>query len=357
MVRRDERELDLSEMRDLSERVVGYKAGEFVSLMIHLGDRLGLYGKMANAGPITADQLARWTGLNERWVLEWLRGQAAAQLLAYRGKDRFELTPVAEAVLAEHKSPFYCAGFFPTPTPPDVVNRLVDGFQTGVGMSWQDHGPEVSRMLDRITRPQHRLMPYVLATLPEVEQRLHEGVSVLEVGCRAGGALSILAPKYPKSTFHGYDASPQLVEQAEAAARKEGLSNVTYHLASGQDVPPGPRFDLVLTVDSMHDVPQPADVIRAIRLAIKPDGTWIIKDMRTSSHFEENLESPFSAMFYAFSVLYSLSASLSEPGGSGLGTMGFTSELARELTAAAGFTRFRKLDFDDGFNHFYEVRP
>ncbi len=53
-----------------------------------------------------------------------------------------------------------------------------------------------------------------------------------------------------------------------------------------------------------------------------------------------------------------MSSSLSEPGGSGLGTMGFTPELAREMTRTGGFTRFSKLDFDaDPMNFFYEVRP
>ena len=55
-------------------RVWGYKQGEVVSLMIHLGDRLGLYRAMTGPGPMTAADLAAATGLQERWLLEWLRG-------------------------------------------------------------------------------------------------------------------------------------------------------------------------------------------------------------------------------------------------------------------------------------------
>ena len=54
-------------------RVWGYKQGEVVSLMIHLGDRLGLYRAMTGIGPMTAADLAAATGLHERWLLEWLR--------------------------------------------------------------------------------------------------------------------------------------------------------------------------------------------------------------------------------------------------------------------------------------------
>ncbi len=350
--------LNPAELQSLVQTVVGYKAGELVALMIHLGDRLGLYRRMAKAGPITADQLARWTGLHERWVLEWLRGQSAARLLAYRGDDRFELTPEGEAVLVDDGSPVFSVGMFVPPTPPDVVNRIVDAFQTGVGMTFNDHGEDLTHMTERMTGPAHRMLPALFATLPSVEEKLRFGAAVLDVGCGAGVALSTLARAYPKSTFHGYDPSELAIGRAEAAAKKEGLSNVTYHLAGGEGVPPGPRFDLVLTLDCMHDVPRPAEVMRAIRLSIRPDGCWIIKDIRTSHRLEENLENPLSSLFYGFSILYCMSSSLSEPGGSGLGTMGFTPKLAQEMTRAAGFTQFRKLDFDeDPMNYFYEVRP
>ena len=45
-------------------RVWGYKQGEVVSLMIHLGDRLGIYRALDGAGPVTAEALATRTGLH-----------------------------------------------------------------------------------------------------------------------------------------------------------------------------------------------------------------------------------------------------------------------------------------------------
>src|SRR3954467_3030904 len=80
-----------------------YKEGEVVSLMAHLGDRLGLYRSMAGAGPMTVGDLAATTGFHERWLLEWLRGQAAAGLLETGDGERFELSDVAAAVLADEQ--------------------------------------------------------------------------------------------------------------------------------------------------------------------------------------------------------------------------------------------------------------
>src|SRR6188472_3696231 len=78
-----------------------YREGELVALMIHLGDRLGLYRAMVGTGPVTAADLAGRTGLHERWLQEWLRGQAAADLLASTDGERFELTAEGVEVLAD----------------------------------------------------------------------------------------------------------------------------------------------------------------------------------------------------------------------------------------------------------------
>ena len=70
--------LDPDEVARFAFRVWGYKQGEMVSLLVHLGDRLGLYRALEGAGPVTAEDLAQKTGLHLRWLREWLRGNAAA---------------------------------------------------------------------------------------------------------------------------------------------------------------------------------------------------------------------------------------------------------------------------------------
>jgi hypothetical protein len=74
--------------------------------------------------------------------------------------------------------------------------------------------------------------------------------------------------------------------------------------------------------------------------------------------FEENLEkNPMTALMYAFSVMGCMSSAMSEPNGAGLGTLGFNESVAREMTAAAGFTKFQRIEFDNPMNAYYELRP
>ncbi len=60
----------LEELQEFVKRAMAYKQGEVVSLMMHIGDRLGLYEAMAGLGPLSAAELAESTGLHERWLLE-----------------------------------------------------------------------------------------------------------------------------------------------------------------------------------------------------------------------------------------------------------------------------------------------
>ena len=64
-----------------------------------------------------------------------------------------------------------------------------------------------------------------------------------------------------------------------------------------------------------------------------------------------------AALMYGTSVLTCMSSALSEPGGAGLGTLGFHEPLARRMTSEAGFTRFEPLDLGHPINAFYVVRP
>jgi 2-polyprenyl-3-methyl-5-hydroxy-6-metoxy-1,4-benzoquinol methylase len=354
--------IDPDKLEATIEQVFGYLGGAVISAMIHLGDRLGLYRALAAAdGALTSPELAAKTGLHERWVREWLRGQAAAHLVDYRGDDRFALSPEAVMVLADERSPAFAAGgFCGLPQQLAVVDRLPECFRTGRGLPYDAFGLEGNRGVERMFAPWFRtmLVPVALPALDGVVAKLTAGAKVADVGCGAGVALIEMAKAYPRSEFHGYEISRYALERAATNLAESGLDNVTFHDASRDPLPHDARLDLVTTFDCLHDMAHPATVIAAIRQALKPDGTWLIADIKSAPTFEGNLENnPMAGMMYGFSVLSCMSSALSEPDGAGLGTLGFTEDMARAMTRAAGFTRFRTHDFENPMNAYYEVRP
>ena len=96
----EQKEFDQKSIGKYTMATWGYKQGEMVSLMIHLGHRLGLYKAMDGAGEVTSADLASITGLHERWLREWLRSQAAAHLLESVDGEVFLLEPEAAFVRA-----------------------------------------------------------------------------------------------------------------------------------------------------------------------------------------------------------------------------------------------------------------
>jgi hypothetical protein len=92
--------------------VFGSLGGAMTSALIYLGDRLGLYKAVHALGAANSQELARDTGLHERWLREWLYQQGAAGILAYQGEGRFALSAEGHAVLVDENHPAYGAGFF-----------------------------------------------------------------------------------------------------------------------------------------------------------------------------------------------------------------------------------------------------
>jgi 2-polyprenyl-3-methyl-5-hydroxy-6-metoxy-1,4-benzoquinol methylase len=355
-----ERALDPDELKRFSFNVWNFKQGEIVSLMIQIGDRLGLYRALDGAGPVTAAELAAKTGLKERWLLEWLRGQAGARLLNYHDPDRFELTGVGAAVLADEEGSLaFAAGAFSGQTAPETVDKLIDAFRTGIGLSYQELGPNAAHRTERMLGPWTRrtLVKQIVPALDGVATKLERGATVADVGCGGGIALMALASAYPNSTFHGYDPSAHAIERCQQKIAELGLANVEMFVAGGESLPTTGTYDFLITFDCIHDMTRPAEVIASIRRSLKDDGTWLIKDIRSQPSFKDNLRNPMLAMFYGFSVSACMSSALSEPGGAGLGTLGFNPAVAEEMVRKAGFSRFHMHDFEDPSNLYYEVRP
>ncbi|MEO8604415.1 MAG: class I SAM-dependent methyltransferase [bacterium] len=350
-----------SQLGEFIKRVFDQVSGLVVSGMIYLGHSLGLYKALDGAGALSSEGLAAKTGLNERWLREWLQGQAAAGLLEYDGHGGFSLSSIGSLVLANENSPAFSAGMFiGLPAQLSVLDQLRESFRTGIGLPYDAFGCDGARGVDGGFAPWFRtmLVPIALSQLDGVAAKLAAGALAADVGCGAGTAVLEMAKAFPASQFHGYDISAHALTLAEEARRAAGVDNAHFHDPRRAPLPEDARFDFVTAFDCLHDMTHPQAMMHTVHRALKPDGTWLIGDINAKPSFEENLAgNPMAAMMYGFSVLSCMSSSLSEPGGAGLGTLGFSEPLAREMIAAAGFTRFTRHDFGNPVNAYYEVRP
>ncbi len=338
----------------------GYLAGAIVAGTIWVGDELGLYRTMAGAGKLTSADLAAKTGLSERWVREWLQGQAAAQLIDY-ADGKFELSPEAALVLADEENPASAIGGFGSfPDQMNELKKVPQGFRTGLGFTYDDGGEAVAVGVERMFAPWHKTMltTTALPALDGVVAKLEAGGKVADVGCGAGIADIAVATAFPQAQVHGFDTSKIALARAGQNAAAARVRNVEFHNPdTGDGLPPEPTFDLVMCLDCLHDMARPDLVAQAIRKSIKPDGTWFIVDIECGT-FEENLQNPLAGMMYGFSLLTCMSSSASTPDGLALGTVGLPEPKMRELVLNAGFSSFERVPgLEHPFNAYYVARP
>lgn len=353
--------VDPDQLKRFSYHVFTKLEGAVTAGMIHLGDRLGLYSAMAAADrPLTSAELAGTTELDERWVREWLHNQAAAQLVTYDG-ERFGLTPEGVALLADEHHPAYGMGMFHRlPQTMESLERLPESFRSGLGHNYDSHGPEGAVGIERSFGPWNNtfFVPLVLPAMDDVVAKLEAGAAVADVGCGTGRAIILMAEAFPASRFEGYDISQHALDMAADRLARSGVTNAAFHDARERGLPQDGSLDLVTTMDCIHDMTHPAEMIADIRASLRDDGTWLLVDIKARDTPAENIEKhPLGALMYGMSVMSCMSSALSEPGGAGLGTLGLPESKARELATAAGFTRFRKLPIDHAANSFFEIRP
>lgn len=353
----DKPQIDWNKARDFLGSFTKDLGAAMLGAMSYIGDRLGLFKVLADAGWVTSQELADRAKLNERYVREWLGAVTSAGYVEYDPKTkRYMLPPEHALVVARDDSPFFMGGFMQMVIPNvTMAPRLLDAFRTGKGVPQLEYPPETFEAMERASAGmyRHQLVRKWLPTMPQVVEALTAGASAADVGCGSGRAVIALAKAFPKSRVFGFDVHSGSVERARANAQAEGVTDrVTFEVRDGTALPER-AFDFMSTFDVVHDSVDPVALLKSIGKALKPGGTYLMTEVNVSPNLEDNI-GPLGKMMYSTSTLYCMTVSLAH-GGAGIGAcMG--EPKARELAQEAGFTHFRRLPIQDMFSALYEIQ-
>jgi SAM-dependent methyltransferase len=352
-------EFDSAKVEAFVGKVLGDASATMSTMLAVLGDRLGLFKDLHTSGPATSAELAARAGIQERYAREWLGGMASAGYLTFDAEQgRFQLPAEHAPALAEEAGPYFFGGLYQmVPAMVATLDTLAEAFRAGGGVPYSAYGPDFWDGMDRFTNCwfENLLLQQWIPALPDVARKLDSGARVADVGCGRGRALIKLAQAYPASQFVGYDIYPPTVERASALADAAGVGDrVRFEALDGARGLPE-RFDVITTFDVIHDAPDPAGLLRAIREALADDGIYVCLDINCSDRLEENA-GPLGSFFHGISVMYCMTTSLAQ-NGAGLGTLGFHERKVRELGTEAGFRSIRRLSLENPFNSVYEIRP
>lgn len=234
--------------------------------------------------------------------------------------------------------------------------QLAGAFRTGAGVGWHEHHEDVFVGCDAFYRPGYvaNLVPSWIPALDGVDAKLTAGARVADLGCGLGSSSVLLAEAYPNSTIVGSDYHTESIDLARKKAAEAGVSDrVSFEVATARSFT-GSNYDLVTTFDALHDMGDPVGAARRVRESLAPDGTWLLVEPFAGDNVEENLN-PVGRLYYAGSLFLCVPNGLSQAGGYALGRQAGESAI-RQVTAEAGFTRFRRAA-QTPFNLVYEVRP
>jgi ubiquinone/menaquinone biosynthesis C-methylase UbiE len=329
-----------------------------LSLMVSIGYRTGLFDALAELPAATLQEITKHTGLNERYVKEWLGAMVSGGIVSYTADARkYRLPESHAALLTRSASPDNMAVFAQyIGLLGQVEDKVIDCFHQGGGVGYE-HFPRFHEVMadDSGQTVLAALDEHILPLIGQLIPALEKGIRVLDIGCGRGRALLHLASHFPASEFVGYELSEEALSYAREQAMKQGLSNIRFverNLTDFEDSAESEAFDLITAFDAIHDQAAPQSVLNGIYRTLKPGGTFLMQDIRASSHLEKNLDHPIAPLLYTLSTMHCMTVSLAH-GGAGLGTM-WGEELALEMLQEAGFDHVDVNQFEHDFqNNFY----
>ncbi|HEY2949634.1 MAG TPA: class I SAM-dependent methyltransferase [Micromonosporaceae bacterium] len=358
-----------TERRDaLADSIFKATIGTLELMHVYLGDRLGLYTKLAQADSVTSAELAKLAGITERYAREWLEQQAVASVLDVVEQTgdartrRYRLPAGAAEVLCDPESLYLLAPLAPLAlSVARTLPQVVDAFRSGGGVPYEAYGADLRDGIARLNRPMfvHQLATEWIPTLPDIESRLRRTdrtALVADLGCGTGWSTIALARAYPTARVDGIDVDDASVTAARRNAAEAGVSErVSFARRDATDPGVDRRYDLVTLFETLHDMAHPVESLRAARAMLAPEGAVLVGDERVAERFTapgDDLE----RFNYGWSAPHCLAAALVEPDAVGTGTVIRPATVWR-YALEAGFSHVTILPIEHDFWRFYRLDP
>jgi ubiquinone/menaquinone biosynthesis C-methylase UbiE len=335
---------------------------------VYLGDRLGLYGALAERGPARPSDLASAAGINERYAREWLEQQAVTGILEVddptkaEGERRYSLPAAHAEALIDLDSMFSISPLgraFVAAI--QALPRIMDAFRTGNGVPWSAYGPDMIESQGDFNRAWvlNLLGSQYLPSIPDVHARLQADppARVADVACGVGWASIAVARAYPTVRIDGFDPDEHSIEIARRRAKEAGVEDrVRFEVRDGATIGEEGPYDLAIVIESIHDLARPVEVLAGIRRSLAPGGTLIVADENVGESFTAPGD-PVERLMYGFSFLVCLPSGLSERPSAATGTV-MRPATFRRYAQEAGFTKVDVLDqVQHDFLRFYRLSP
>ena len=347
--------IDPERVDEFSGRLLQHFNGAAITQLLSVGRQTGLFDTLAGLKPSTCEEIADASGLNERYLREWLNGLVVAGILEFDADVRtYSLPPEHAACLttaAGLRNMTPMARLFPMLGAAEL--DVIRSFSEGGGVPYSKYRGFTDVMAERSgQRFDALLLDHVLPAVPGLISKLKQGIDVADVGCGSGHAVNLMAEAFPNSRFTGYDFSENAVESAIKESARLGLANTEFVASDAASLEMTHSFDFVTTFDAIHDQARPRKALQAVFNSLRPGGIYLMVEPSGSGSVESDIGDPLAIFKYTVSLMHCMTVSLSLDG-DGLGTM-WGEPQARAFLKEAGFSEVDKKKVDgDALNDYF----
>lgn len=100
---------------------------------------------------------------------------------------------------------------------------------------------------------------------------------VLDVGCGDGKITAEIAARVPRGSVLGVDPSRDMIAFASREFGAPRIGNLRFQVADARSLPFRNEFDLAVSFNALHWLPEQEDALRSIHAALKSGGRAILR--------------------------------------------------------------------------------
>ena len=175
--------MDPQKAEAFAGQMVGMLNNALGTLMVSLGHRLGIFDKMAELPPSSVAEIAAATGLNERYIREWLGGMTVSRIVEHDGAaGTYWLPPEHAASITHAAGPGNLATMAQfVALFGNVEDQIIASFQKGGGVPYSEFPKFGALMAELSAQTYDATLIETLKLAPGLTERLQAGIDVAAV--------------------------------------------------------------------------------------------------------------------------------------------------------------------------------
>lgn len=280
------------------------------AMVLALGYKVGIIDAMGRLGKLsTTNEISKEAGLNQRYVEEWLMCMASKGIVQYEN-SQFTIMNSGRIRKAIHTS-------LALPMFADCFQKLENAMKSkdiNTGYQYPSNELEwLGKFSDLSNTNQTWIANNINPAILYCQQQSHDtetSLCILDFGCGYGKLASELAQYYPQGNIFGTDIDEDAVHFCNVTHKQ---SNIQFEIFSKSlELLWQQKFDAIILMDVLHDLPDPVTILSQVRRMLKPGGIVVAFDPNVSSNISFNVGKKAAQSHLPYSVFFCLPNSLSE---------------------------------------------